>query len=417
MAADKKTDKKGSKAATPDDIMAPAEMKSILALSKRGAPVSCAIALTTDKEGVILLDKKRKPKKLLAELKKTATDAGLTLDMPSMRFGRAVVDIDTNPSLLSLVVNKEAPGAMRPRLLEHVKKAGYKQLEIRVDAALETEPEDDQPAAPPQQAPSPRGDAAAAAPGTPPPSPPPAGPAPQATAAAPPPPAAPSGGPASPAPAPGQPGAADVGALMKELTVLVRQIVALASTNPQAAAEHKELASKAQSSLKSGDAAGGRKHIDELRNRLHGAATKPAAPQAPSQPHAPSPAIAKARLAWVATRQKVDGDLGKLHGAFSNAFKGHGRHGDVTKAFRTRVDTVLGTLDEGLAHKLDTLNNAKDPAEHAKLVQEAHGLIDGYRKHVATDKTIEALDTNPFFKVSIKQTMTASLDAIQRAIK
>ena len=73
-------DKKAAKADGPDAIMAPAEMKPILALSKRGTPISCAIALTKEKEGVILLHKKLKPKKLLAELKKEAADAGLVLE-------------------------------------------------------------------------------------------------------------------------------------------------------------------------------------------------------------------------------------------------------------------------------------------------------------------------------------------------
>ena len=132
-------DKKAAKAAGPDAIMAPAEMKPILALSKRGTPISCAIALTKEKEGVILLHRKLKPKKLLAELKKEAADAGLALDATTLRFGRAEVDVDVDPGLLTLIVNKDAPGAMRPKLLEQVRKAGYKAVEITIDTGLESE--------------------------------------------------------------------------------------------------------------------------------------------------------------------------------------------------------------------------------------------------------------------------------------
>ena len=156
-------DKKAAKAAGPDAIMAPAEMKPILALSKRGTPISCAIALTKEKEGVILLHKKLKPKKLLAQLKKQAADAGLVLETTTLRFGRAEVDVDVDPGLLTLIVNKDAPGTMRPKLLEHVRKAGYKAVEITIDSGLEDEPEEDQSAA--------GQDVAAAAPGTPSPSP------------------------------------------------------------------------------------------------------------------------------------------------------------------------------------------------------------------------------------------------------
>ncbi len=136
-----------------------------------------------------------------------------------------------------------------------------------------------------------------------------------------------------------------------------------------------------------------------------------------SAPAAPSPAIAKARQAWVATRQKVDTDIGKLHDALSTAFKGHGKHGDLTKAFRDRVDGVLGTLDESLAGKLDAVNSATDQGERAKLVQEAQALIDGYSKHVASDATIAELDKNPFMPLSIQKTVTATLAVLAKTIR
>jgi hypothetical protein len=72
-------DKKAAKAAGPDAIMALAEMKPILALSKQGPPIICAIAPAKE-EGVIPVHQKLKPKKLLAELKKEAADAGLTVN-------------------------------------------------------------------------------------------------------------------------------------------------------------------------------------------------------------------------------------------------------------------------------------------------------------------------------------------------
>ncbi|MBV9757510.1 MAG: hypothetical protein JO047_10685 [Alphaproteobacteria bacterium] len=118
----------------------------------------------------------------------------------------------------------------------------------------------------------------------------------------------------------------------------------------------------------------------------------------------------------MATRQKVDSDIGNLHNAFTAAFKGHGRHGDLTKAFRDRVDSVLGTLDEALAHKLEAVNAAADPGDRTKLVQEAHVLIASYTKHVANDPTIAELDKNPFVPLSIQKTMTATLTALSKAI-
>jgi hypothetical protein len=475
-------EKKG-KAGSADDIMSPADMKPILAHARHAGPVSCVIALTKEKDGVILLDKRKKPKQLLAELKKQAAAAGLDLEMPSLRFGRATVDTEQDAALLTFVVNKDASGAMRPRLLERVKKVGFSKVEIIVDESLEEEPEED-PADPP---------AAAAA--------------------------------------VSQPAAAtDSSALTRTLTDLVRQMVPVIAADPTRGNALKGLATQAQSSLKTGDIASAAQSVEALRRALNGAGAQPAVatqaaaqpaaspppaqaspvppvqppvnptaaatsqpPSAPApdadaltrrvvalvkrllqadpaiqatlkglaaqvqtalksgdlatagrlsdqlstgldatpaaQPVAPAPPAAaaetaarnavnaKARVAWIATRKKVDGDLGKLHQAFASAFKGHPVEGDVTKAFRTRVDTVLDTLDEGLAHRLDAVNGATDPELRGKLVQEAHALIGQYSQHIASDPTIAALDKNPFVSLSIKKTMTDTLSALSKTIR
>lgn len=137
-------DKKGAKhEAGPDDIMSAAELKQILLAAKRGNDIGCAIAMTKDKDGIILADKHHKPKKLMAEMRKKAASLGLELENTSLRFGRAMVDAEKDSSLLSIKVNKDAPAALRPKLLAHIKKAGFSKLEIIIDAALESESADD----------------------------------------------------------------------------------------------------------------------------------------------------------------------------------------------------------------------------------------------------------------------------------
>src|SRR3954451_13926659 len=76
--------KKGG--ATTDDIMAAASMMPLLMLSKR-EPVNAALGLTTDKLGVVLLHKKMKPKKVLADLKAEAKK--VQLNMRPLRCGSA----------------------------------------------------------------------------------------------------------------------------------------------------------------------------------------------------------------------------------------------------------------------------------------------------------------------------------------
>ncbi|HLY57264.1 MAG TPA: OmpA family protein [Stellaceae bacterium] len=127
-----------------DDVMSAAELRPILALAKRGNPVACAIGLTKTKEGVILVDKRLKPKKVRDLLKKQAADVGLQLDNTSVRFGRALVDADSGSgSTLIISVNKEAPPALRLNLKNHVKKDGFMGLEIMTDDELESESEED----------------------------------------------------------------------------------------------------------------------------------------------------------------------------------------------------------------------------------------------------------------------------------
>ena len=65
----------------------------MLALSKQ-EPVQAAIGLSADGEGIILLDKKAKPRKVAAMLKASAAKAKIQLNGSSIRFGRAEVDTD-----------------------------------------------------------------------------------------------------------------------------------------------------------------------------------------------------------------------------------------------------------------------------------------------------------------------------------
>ena len=133
-------DKKGGVAT--DDIMSPAEMKPLLMLSKH-QPVSAVVGMTKDKDGVILLSRRLKPRKLLAQLKADARKAKVDLDITSLRFGKAEVDTDKDSGLVMFTVNKDAPGALRMKLLELIKRVPLAKVEIDVDAKIEDQPEDD----------------------------------------------------------------------------------------------------------------------------------------------------------------------------------------------------------------------------------------------------------------------------------
>jgi hypothetical protein len=131
-----------AKTAACDSIMAPDKMKPLLAVSKR-EPVPAAIGLTSDGDGLILLHKTARPKKVLAMLKAEAGKAKLTLNNASMRFGRALVDSDYDAGMIRFFINKDAPGNMRAKLVDVVKRISYQKVELNVDPSLEDEPEDE----------------------------------------------------------------------------------------------------------------------------------------------------------------------------------------------------------------------------------------------------------------------------------
>ncbi len=122
--------------------MAADKMKPLLALSKH-EPVQAAFGLTADGEAVILLDKKMKPKGVLAALKSSAAKAKIQLQPSTVRFGRAEVDTEIDSALVRFFINKDPPGSMRPKLIEVVRRAAYQKVEINVDESLEQSPEDE----------------------------------------------------------------------------------------------------------------------------------------------------------------------------------------------------------------------------------------------------------------------------------
>jgi len=118
------------------------ELRAALRLA-RGQPMSCAVALTKDRQGVILLHKKLKPRKLAAKLKADAKAAGIEVDPSTIRFGRASVDGASDNGRVVFTVHKDAPAAMGRAMLPILRPAGFQRCEFTTDAQLEQEPDGD----------------------------------------------------------------------------------------------------------------------------------------------------------------------------------------------------------------------------------------------------------------------------------
>jgi len=388
-----------------DTIMSPGDMKPLLALSKR-EPVHAAIGITADGDGVILLNRRVRPKKLLAMLKSDASKAKIQLQPSSLRFGKAEVDTDYDPGMVRFFLNKAAPGNMRVKLLEVVKRIPYQKVELNIEPSFEDEPDEDAADAPPATAASGATTTTTDAP------PPPAPPAMDtstapntATGATPPP--APSASPQTAAP--------DFAALTTTLGQLMQAIPKVANGDAAVQGTLVGFATTAQASLKAKDAANAAAGIEALRGAL-AAAMEQAKLGAALAGGAGPVAYGKARLAWVAVRKKLETDLDTLRKHLLEFYKDAGIAGDLDKRYNECVAPVLANLDEDLADTLDAAINATDPAKRAKLVEDAGKTIKRYQNFVASEAIFAELDSNPFVPLAISQTITATLATLAKAV-
>jgi len=113
------------------------ELKAMVTLAKQRA-IGCAIALTRDKQPLLLLHRTMQPRQVLAQLRKQAGDGGLALDPTTLRFGRAKVDGASDGQCLSIAVNKPVPNeeAYGRKLRGLVKPVGCRQCRLSVDDTL-----------------------------------------------------------------------------------------------------------------------------------------------------------------------------------------------------------------------------------------------------------------------------------------
>jgi hypothetical protein len=354
-----------AKAPASDSIMPTSKMKSLLALSKQ-EPVHAAIGLTADGDGVILLDKKAKPKKVFSMLKANAGKAKLQLNTASLRFGRAEVDPDYDAGTVRFFVNKDAPGTLRVKLTEVIKRIPFQKVEINVDPSLEEEPEEDAT------------DESAASP-----------------------------------PANAQ---LDAAALKQRLTALVQRMPQALQADPSRKDTLLTLAKQAQGQLATDLAA-----ASDTIGQLEAAMQAPTGPQAARQPDAEptkgAVSYAKARLAWSSARKQMEGDLEKLRQQLLEFYGETDILADINRNYTNRVEPILNQMDESLCDVLDDASNATDANKRAELVGQARALIGRYQAFMGSEPMFKELDGNPFVPLSISATMTKTLTALSAALR
>jgi hypothetical protein len=144
---------------------------------------------------------------------------------------------------------------------------------------------------------------------------------------------------------------------------------------------------------------------------MSAAAAAPAGPR----PLAPAIVYTQTRLAWVATRTKVQAELRKLEAAILERYKGQLVRPQVAKSVR-QFDRVLALFDESLSDKLDGALNSADEAEKQRWHAEARTVIEKYQGYLADDPLVQALDDNPFLPVAVRATLDKTLSTLAAKI-
>jgi hypothetical protein len=116
-------------AGQPDTGVDKAELKKLLIRSKR-EPVHCAVGIGKDQQALIMLDKIKPPRAISKEIEKKFGD------VKTPRWGSAFVDVDEDPKLVILTLNKPISGFAR-RLKKTLRGTGFSKVEVRLKAGPE----------------------------------------------------------------------------------------------------------------------------------------------------------------------------------------------------------------------------------------------------------------------------------------
>jgi hypothetical protein len=355
------------KAPASDSFMTPDKMKPLLALSK-SEPVQAAIGLTADGEGVILLDKKRKSKQVLALLKSTAAKQKIQLQPTTLRFGKAEVDTEYDPGMVRFFVNKDPPGNMRAKLVEVVKRIPYQKVELNVDVSLEDESEEDETQT--EEAPTQAQQPASQRPPVPP---------------------------------------MNAGMLERLLAELARRIGELPADQTALKPELHKLATDANAAIKAGSLDAARGLMVRLRDALDHAgraANQPdgAATQARTAPGTDFLAVFRD------AKEEVDEGLNKLARALRET-----RDVDLVRIADYGLYGMTEGQGVGLMKALLDLK-AASPDRREALAKDARAAAAAYKAAVFADKAVDLVDANPFgIEVGIRAKLGTALDTIATA--
>jgi hypothetical protein len=154
--------------------------------------------------------------------------------------------------------------------------------------------------------------------------------------------------------------------------------------------------------------------LNELRALLKPAAASAAQPLAHGNPQG-AVAYGKARLAWLQARTVARNEIDRLAKKIIEDCRGEPDFADIEAGCENLYD-ILDELDQRLADELDAALNAASEDERQRLHAQARKTLDEYRAYVDRDELLNGIDDNAFVPVRARQTMSAALTSIGKAI-
>lgn len=339
------------------------DLRKLLTKSKK-EPVNAAVGID-GKNAVILLDKIKQPKILSKQLETKFKG------LKSPRWGTAFVDLDEDPKLVILTLNRGG-GGLGQKLKKSLKGTGFSKVRVQLEDGTIDEDvgeEDEATEGEEQEASTPSE-------------------------------------PWNPA------------ELTATLAGLVKKMIGLVKSAPDQLDELKQMATAAQGAIKSGIETSATEAVQafaaalaKIEETIENVSGVP--------PVAPGPKAAtlqKSGQVWTAAVKKVEGDIGRLKEAMVKHYDGQPFVGEIEKVFQSKVAPVLTTLDGQLAHTLEAASKASDPSDQQKLLGEAKQVMDRYESFVTGDPLIADLDNNPFLALQIQATVQTTLGSLRKQL-
>lgn len=353
--------------------MEKADMKRLLIRSK-SEPVNCAIAQGEEPATALLLMHKIKAARAVERMLKDEFPKS-----KNHRFGTASVDADDNPKLVKFFLNKPISGMAR-RLVKTLKGTGFTKAIILLEDGTEVEAHEEAE----EEA------GVAASPGI------PAEPQPGVAAGAPPPPSGPDAAKA----------AADGAALRALLATLAAQIPAVAGEDARRKAELVKLATDANVNLKTNNLIYAATFLAQLKREIEIPVVR-----------AGVTTFAKSRLAWIATRQMVTAEIGKLGAELDATYADSPSKGEISSAFKNKTQALMNLFDDTLVTAIDAVMENAEPARRDALVTTARNAAKDFLGIVDAEELIDALDDNPFMPLNLRATLTTTLGGLSKAMQ